>query len=103
MKTKFVLLMIALMFCAVPMFAQGAAAGGATGGNIWVPVTAGFSMAIASGLAALGMGRAVAGAVEGIARNPSAVKGINNAMILGLVFMESLALYVIVIIFVKVQ
>jgi F-type H+-transporting ATPase subunit c len=101
MTKKFVLLMIALMFCAIPMFAQAGAAGSA-GGNIWVPVTAGFSMAIASGLAALGMGRAVAGAVEGMARNPGAAKVIQAAMILGLVFMESLALYVIVIIFVKV-
>ena len=54
MKTKFFLLMMALMFCAIPMFAQGGATGGAGGGNIWVPVTAGFAMAIASGLCALG-------------------------------------------------
>jgi len=102
MKTKLVLLMIALLFCAVPMFAQGGAAP-ATGGNPWVPVTAGFAMAIASGLVGLGMGRAVGGAVEGMARNPGASGVIQTAMILGLVFMESLALYVIVIIFVKVQ
>jgi F-type H+-transporting ATPase subunit c len=101
MKTKFMLLMIALLICAVPMFAQGAG-GGAAAPNTWVPVTAGFAMAIASGLCALGMGRAVAGAVEGMARNPGATKVIQTAMILGLVFMESLALYVIVIIFVKV-
>jgi F-type H+-transporting ATPase subunit c len=101
MTKKFVLLMIALLFCAIPMFAQGAAAAGG-GGNTWVPVTAGFAMAIASGLGALGMGKAVAGAVEGMARNPGAAKVIQTAMILGLVFMESLALYVIVIIFVKV-
>jgi F-type H+-transporting ATPase subunit c len=102
MKTKLVLLMIALLFCAIPMFAQGAAAP-ATGGNLLVPVTAGFAMAIASGLVGLGMGRAVGGAVEGMARNPGAAGVIQTAMILGLVFMESLALYVIVIIFVKVQ
>jgi F-type H+-transporting ATPase subunit c len=101
MTKKLVLLMIALLFCAVPMIAQvGAAA--ATGGNPWVPVTAGFAMAIASGLVGLGMGKAVAGAVEGMARNPGASGVIQTAMILGLVFMESLALYVIVIIFVKV-
>lgn len=101
MKSKLVLLAIALLFCAVPMFAQGGAAG-TTGTNPWVPVTAGFAMAIASGLGALGMGKAVAGAVEGMARNPGAAKVIQTAMILGLVFMESLALYVIVIIFVRV-
>jgi len=102
MKTKFFLLLIALLLCAVPMFAQGGGSAAAAGGNTWVPVTAGFAMAIASGLGALGMGRAVAGAVEGMARNPGAANVIQTAMILGLVFMESLALYVIVIIFVKV-
>jgi F-type H+-transporting ATPase subunit c len=102
MTKKLVLLTIALLFCAIPMFAQGGAAA-ATGGNSLVPVTAGFAMAIASGLVGLGMGKAVAGAVEGMARNPGAAGVIQTAMILGLVFMESLALYVIVIIFVKVQ
>jgi F-type H+-transporting ATPase subunit c len=103
MKTKFFLLMIALMFCAIPMFAQGAASGGVGGGNIWVPVTAGFAMAIGSGLCALGQGKAVAGACEGIARNPAAFPAIRFALIFGLALIESLALYVLVIIFVKVQ
>jgi F-type H+-transporting ATPase subunit c len=101
MKTKFFFLAIALMLCAVPMFAQGGAAGGGSG-NIWVPVTAGFAMAIASGLCALGQGKAVAGACEGIARNPSAFPSIRFALILGLALIESLALYVFAIIFVKV-
>ena len=101
MKTKFFLLMIALLFCAIPMFAQG---GGTAASDYhqWAAVTAGFAMAIASGLVGLGMGKAVSGAVEGMARNPGAANVIQTAMILGLVFMESLALYVIVIIFVKV-
>jgi F-type H+-transporting ATPase subunit c len=101
MKTKFILLAIALMFCAVPMFAQGGAPA-AGSGNVWVPVTAGFAMAIASGLCALGQGKAVAGACEGIARNPSAFPSIRFALILGLALIESLALYVFAIIFVKV-
>ncbi len=103
MKTKLFLLMIALMFCAVPMFAQGGAAGSAGGGNIWVPVTAGFSMAIASGLCALGQGKAISGACEGIARNPSAFAAIRFALIFGLVLIESLALYTFAIIFIKVS
>ena len=101
MKTKFFLLAIALLICAVPMFAQGGAASGAAS-SIWVPVTAGFAMAIASGLCALGQGKAVAGACEGIARNPSAFPAIRFALIFGLALIESLALYVLVIIFVKV-
>ncbi len=102
MTKKLVMLFIALMFCAIPMFAQGGAAA-AGGTNSLVPLTAGFAIAIASGLGAIGMGRAVGGAVEGLARNPGAAKVIQANMILGLVFMESLVLYVIVIIFVKVQ
>ena len=102
MKTKFFLLMMALMFCALPMFAQGGGGGAAGGGNVWVPVTAGFAMAIASGLCALGQGKAVAGACEGIARNPGAFPLIRFALIFGMALIESLALYVLVIIFVKV-
>jgi F-type H+-transporting ATPase subunit c len=103
MTKKLVMLMIALFFCALPMFAQGGTAAGGGPANNLVPLTAGFAMAIASGLVGLGMGRAVGGAVEGMARNPGAAKVIQTAMILGLVFMETLALYVILIIFVKVQ
>jgi F-type H+-transporting ATPase subunit c len=101
MKTKFILLMIALMFCAIPMFAQGGASASGPS-SIWVPVTAGFAMAIASGLCALGQGTAVNGACQGIARNPAAFPLIRFALIFGLALIESLALYVLVIIFVKV-
>ncbi len=101
MKTKLFFLALALMFCAMPMFAQGGAEA-AGGGNVWVPVTAGFAMAIASGLCALAQGNAIRGAAEGIARNPSAFPSIRFALIFGLALIESLALYVLVIIFVKV-
>lgn len=102
MKSKLFFLTIAMMILAVPMFAQGTAAP-AGGGNQWVPVTAGFAMAIASGLCALGMGKAIAGAAEGAARNPGAFPAIRFALIFGLALIESLALYTLVIIFVKVQ
>jgi F-type H+-transporting ATPase subunit c len=101
MKTKVIFLAIALMLFAIPMFAQGTGAG-TTDHTSWVAITAGFSMAIASGLCALGQGRAVAGAAEGIARNPGAFPAIRFALILGLVLIESLALYTFAIIFVKV-
>ncbi|NDJ09592.1 MAG: ATPase [Acidobacteriia bacterium] len=101
-SSKMFSLMLAMMFLAVPMFAQG---GGSTSGgsNLWVPVTAGFSMAIASGLCALAQGKAVAGAAEGMARNPAAAGAIRFALILGLVLIESLALYTFAIIFAKVN
>ena len=101
MKAKLILLAIALMFCACPVFAQ-TPGGGAGGGTNLVPLTAGFSMAIASGLCAIGQGNATRGAAEGMARNPGAAPAIRFVLILGLVLMESLALYTFAIIFVKV-
>ena len=101
MKTKFFLLMIALMFCAIPMFAQGGGAG-ASDYHLWAPVTAGFSMAIASGLCGLAQAKAVAASAEGMARNPGAAAAIRFALILGLALIESLALYTLVIILLKV-
>src|SRR5262245_28217715 len=71
-------------------------------GWYWVPVSAGFSMAIASGLCGLAQAKAVASAAEGMARNPGAAAAIRFALLLGLVLIESLALYTLVIIFVKV-
>lgn len=100
-KLGFLLLM--LMVCsvfAVPAFAQ--AGGGGTTGTNWVAITSGFAIAIAAGLAAQGQGRAAASACEGMARNPSARAAIQVALILGLAFIESLVLFTLVIIFVKV-
>jgi len=89
---KLSFLMVAMMFLAVPMFAQGGAAPAGLPKE-WIPVAAGFAMAIASGLCALGMGKAISGAVEGAARNPGAFPSIRFALILGLALIESLALY----------
>jgi F-type H+-transporting ATPase subunit c len=88
-----------------PLFgAQGAAAAGGGGSATnWVAITSGFAMAIASGLCGLGQGKAAAGACEGLARNPGARPGIQLFLILALIFIESLALYTLAIIFVKVR
>jgi F-type H+-transporting ATPase subunit c len=95
-----VFMVMAFMFLAMPVFAQGAEAGGGTN---WVAITSGFAMAIASGLCALGQGKATASATESLARNPGARPGITLALILGLALIESLALYTLVIIFAKVK
>ena len=93
------LTILASLFVAMPAFAQGTAP--AAGPN-WVAITSGFAMAIAVALAALGQGRVAAAACEGMARNPGARPGIQLALILGLAFIESLVLFTLVIIFVKV-
>ena len=60
-------------------------------------LVAGFAMAFAAGLCALGQGRAVASAVEAMARQPGAAARIQTAMIIGLALIESLAIYVLVV------
>jgi F-type H+-transporting ATPase subunit c len=47
----------------------------------------------------MGQGRATAAAVEGIARNPGARDKLFTPMILGLVLIESLVIYALVIAF----
>jgi F-type H+-transporting ATPase subunit c len=53
-------------------------------------------MGVAAGLCGLGQGRAVASAAEGMARNPGAIAAIRVSLLLGLAFMESLALFTLV-------
>ena len=96
------LILTALFLIALPIFAQGTPSNVARTATDWVAITSGFAMAIASAGCGLGMGRAIGSATEGMARNPGAAAAIRGALILGLVLIESLALYVIVIIFVKV-
>ncbi len=97
MKTKLFLLALVLMACASPvMAAEGSSA------TNWVAITSGFSMAIASGACGIAQAKAVAASAEGMARNPSAAPAIRFALILGLALIESLALYTLVIVFIKV-
>jgi F-type H+-transporting ATPase subunit c len=91
---------ILLFLTATPAFAQDQ--GGGMGSTNWVAITSGFAMAIASSFCGLAQGRAAAAAAEGMARNPGATAAIRLALILGLAFIESLALYTFVIIFIKV-
>jgi F-type H+-transporting ATPase subunit c len=100
---KFVMLLFVMMMAsilAVPAFAQtGSSSGSATN---WVAITSGFAIAIASGLAAQGQGKVASAACEALGRNPAARPGIQLSLILGLAFIESLVLFTLVIIFVKV-
>ena len=98
MKGKIFLLLLAMVVLASPVFAQGTGTGN---GVPAIPITGGLAMAIASGLCGLAQGRAVASSAEAIARNPGAADAIRGALLLGLVLIESLALYTLVIIFAK--
>jgi len=92
--------LLTVMLLASPAaFAQEAAPAAATN---WAPIAAGFGMALAAFGGALGQSKVASSACEGMARNPGAAGAIRAAMILGLVFIETLALLTLVIIFVRV-
>ena len=99
-KLSFFFLLALIMLVAAPVYAQGGAEAPVNWG---VPIGAGIGMAIASGLCGLGQGKATAHASEAIARNPGATAAIRFALILGLVLIESLALYTLAIIIIKVK
>jgi F-type H+-transporting ATPase subunit c len=94
-KLQYLFMSLAALLLATPALAQGA---GATV-NPYAPLAAGIGMGIASGLCGIGQGRAAASSAEALARNPGARPGIFLFLILGLAFIESLALYTFVIIF----
>ena len=93
---KLFVLFVFMFLLTVPMFAQGTAQPGAP---VDLRPLIPMGMGIASGLCALGQGKAVASACEAIARNPGAAAGIRFALILGLALIESLALYTLVLAF----
>jgi len=81
-----------------PVFAQESGATSVAGEiGKWSIITAGFALAFAAAFGALGQSRGLAAAAEAIARNPSASNDIRFLFILGLVLIESLVIYVLLI------
>jgi F-type H+-transporting ATPase subunit c len=91
MRVKNFLMLAALLLLAVPTFAQ--AQQPASAGSWLAPA---FAMALASGLCGMAQGKAIAAAAEGMARNPGAAGAIRITLLLGLAFIESLALFTFV-------
>ena len=99
-KLQMVFMSLAAMFLATPAFAQGA---GEPVSTWWVSIAAGIGMGLAAGLCGIGQGNATASATLALARNPGARPGIFIFLVLGLAFIESLALFTFVMIFLKVK
>ena len=94
----FTFMFVALMVAAPAQAQEAGASAAANSGLVqWSIITAGFALAIAAFGGALGQGRAVASAAEAIARNPGAAGEIRGALILGLVLIESLVIYVLLV------
>ncbi len=94
------LILAGLAVLAVPGLALAQAPAAEAHGGLIGPysvLVAGFAMAFAAGLCALGQGKAVASAVDAMARQPGAAARIQTAMIIGLALIESLAIYVLVV------
>jgi F-type H+-transporting ATPase subunit c len=94
---KLIFVTIAVLLMAASAFAQPAAP--APTGVRWNLVSAAFLLGIAAAAGAIGQGRSIAAACDGIARNPSAGGAIRTAMIIGLALIESLVIYALVIAF----
>ena len=97
-----------VLFCAVafalalPALGQeagGGAAAGASGGVKWGVIGAAFLLGLAAAGGATAQGRATAAAADGMSRNPGAAKDIRGMTLLGLVLIESLVLYALLICF----
>ncbi len=97
------LLTLAVVLIASAAFAAAEAAPEAAKATtgLTAVVAALFAIAIAAFGGSIGMGLSISRAVEGIARNPEASGKIMTTMIIGLALIESLAIYTLVIIFMK--
>jgi F-type H+-transporting ATPase subunit c len=82
---------------ALPLYAQEVSPAARLEIIKWSMIAASFPLGIAAAFGALGQGKAIAAAAEAIARNPSATGDIRGALILGLVLIESLVIYVLLI------
>jgi F-type H+-transporting ATPase subunit c len=100
-RTALFILVLALVFGAtgVVLAAEEAATQGAAAEGLppnvkmAIAIAAGLGIAIAAFGGALGQGRGVASALDGIARNPAASGKITTPMIIGLAMIESLVIY----------
>jgi len=100
MRKKTVLLVALALVLALPMFAQESGAGTTPSGGVkWGVIGAAFLLGIGAAAGATAQGKATSAASEGISRNPGAAKDIRGMTLLGLVLIESLVLYALLICF----
>jgi F-type H+-transporting ATPase subunit c len=101
MKKTFVILGLLGIFVGfsfgVAMAAEGGAAGLDPQVKAMIALASGLGIGIAAFGGGLGQGRAVASALDGIARNPGAAGKILTPMIIGLAMIESLVIYSLVV------
>ncbi|MFB3850854.1 MAG: ATP synthase F0 subunit C [Acidobacteriota bacterium] len=97
-------ILVICLILSMPLFAQENTQ---EGNGFWSKdsvkiFTAGFAMAFASALCGIAQGIGISAACKGASRNPAIAGKLQMMMIIGLVFIESLVLYTLLIVFVKV-
>ena len=96
------LCVVMLGILSVSLFAQETghkASEGSKDVNTYLALAIGFGLAIAVFGGAIGQGKAIAAAVEAMARQPEAGGRIQGAMIIGLALIETLVIYMLLICF----
>jgi F-type H+-transporting ATPase subunit c len=99
LKKTLVLCALALVLAMPAMAQETAATAGAAGGVKWGVIGAAVLLGLAAAAGATAQGRATSAAAEGMSRNPGAAKDIRGMTLLGLVLIESLVLYALLICF----
>jgi F-type H+-transporting ATPase subunit c len=95
------LVLAVLLLAACPVFAQAPAGGsGISPGEVKF-LGGMIGLGIAGGLCGIGQGICARGSAEAMARNPGAAAGIRFIFILGIVFIETLTIYGLAVIFIK--
>ena len=101
-KVAFLFILFAFVLLLQPVVAQEAAAKPAAGGNsvnMWIAIVAASALAIASATCGIAQSNAIRSAADGISRNPGSADAIRGMLIIGLAFIESLVIYVLLIAF----
>ncbi len=100
------LAMLALALAPYDAMAAGPLGGGLSGGGLLIPVIGGLlviGMGVAAAGCGQGQGRLAAATMESIGRNPESADRLFVPMIVGLAFIEALALYTLVLAFFVLQ
>src|SRR4029079_17259078 len=94
---------VALALMALPALAQAGAADNDSTVLSAKAIGGGIGFGLAAGLAGIGQGLFVSRAAEGAARNPGAAGTVQTLMIIALALIESLVLFALLIVFVKLR
>ncbi len=98
MNKRLMLLIAVLFTLTAGLSAEGAApVANPTPLFLWSIIIGGVALAIAASFGAMAQTKAISTATESIGRNPAAADSIRTLLIIGLAFIESLVIYVLLI------